>query len=77
MNQYWNITPECCIVPIRKSFCFDCICCVTLQVQCYPCDSCEKDELKECVNEKHKMFHCQDVQKEQVRMKKRFLTQRV
>ena len=65
-----NIIPECCIVPIRKRVCFDCVYCVTLQVQCYPCKSCEPEELKKCVNEKHKMFHCQDIQQEQVRMSK-------
>lgn len=60
------------IVPIRKSICFDCVYCVTLQVQCYPCRNCEPEELKECVtyNENHTMFHCQDVQKERVKVKK-------
>ena len=60
------------IVPIRKSICFDCVYCVTLQVQCYPCRNCEPEELKECVtyNENHTMFHCQDVQKGRVKVKK-------
>ena len=29
-----------------------------LQVQCYPCNSCNTEGLKLCVKEKHKMFHC-------------------
>lgn len=41
------------------------LCQSTNMVQCYPCRSCEPEELKECVNERHTMFHCQDVQKEQ------------
>ena len=57
-------------VPIRKSICFDCDYCVMLQVQCYPCRNCEPEELKKCVNENHTMFHCQDVQKELVKVKK-------
>ncbi|KAJ7391130.1 hypothetical protein OS493_020155 [Desmophyllum pertusum] len=37
----------------------------TDMVQCFPCDSCNPEELKECVKEKHKMFHCQNVQEDQ------------
>ena len=54
----------------KHSICFNCVYCVTLQVQCYPCKSCEPEELKDCVNENHTMFHCQDVQKDQVKVKK-------
>jgi len=41
------------------------LCRSTNMVQCYPCDTCHPEGLKECVKEKHKLFHCQDVQKEQ------------
>lgn len=40
------------------------LCQSTNMVQCYPCDTCNPEGLKECVKEKHKMFHCQDVRTE-------------
>lgn len=41
------------------------LCQSTNMVQCYPCDKPDFDGMKECVKEKHQLFHCQDVQKEQ------------
>lgn len=40
------------------------LCSGTSMVQCYPCDTCNSDGLRECVKEEHKMFHCQNVREE-------------
>lgn len=41
------------------------LCQSTTMVQCFPCNSCDPDELKSCVRERHMMFHCQDDLKDQ------------